>query len=658
MSERENPSLRTITQDLAGGRLNRRQFVTRAVALGASASVIAAALAACGGTTATPTTAAPVASTAPTAVPTSAGINTGSARATVTAATTATRAATTTAAGTPAASGAATPSTAASGGPTKRGGGGTVKILQSQAPVIYNPHLSSGTKDDLIGRIVYEPLATIDIQGNIIPVLISEVPSAANGGLAADGKSVTYKLKPGLKWSDGKPVSADDVIFTYDYIVDEKTAATSVAKYITIAKVEKVDDLTVKVVFKDVTPGWYLPFFGAAGNILPKHIFEADKGVNARNSPNNLKPVGTGPYKVLDFKPGDAVTYDINPNYREANKPFFDRVELKGGGDATSAARAVLQTGDYDYAWNLQVEDSILKQLEASGKGVAEFAPGGGIERLLVNFTDPNKEVDGERSSLKAPHPFLTDIKVREALALASDRQANIDGLYGRAGEVGMNILYDPPQFSSKNTKAEFSLDKANAILEELGYKKGADGYRAKGDVKLSILYQTTVNSVRQKTQQIIKDGWEKVGIKTELKSIDSAVYFSSDAGNPDTAAHFYADIEMYTSSNSSPDPHSYMAGWVGANADQKANSWSKGNRSRWINAEYDAAYEAARTELDNAKRAQLFIKMNDLVIQNYVHIPIINRKSVYGRAKALQNINYSTWDVDYWNIANWTRQS
>jgi len=657
MSERENLPLRTITQDLAGGRLNRRQFVTRAVALGASTSVIAAALAACGGATTTPTTAAPVASTAPTAVPTSAGINTGSARATVTAATTATRAAATTAAGTPAASGAASPTTAASGGPTKRGGGGVVKILQSQAPVTYNPHLSSGTKDDLIGRIVYEPLATIDSQGNIIPVLIAEVPTDTNGGLAADGKSVTYKLKQGVKWSDGQPLTADDVVFTYDYIVDPKTAATSIAKYSTIARVEKVDPLTVKIVFKDVTPGWFLPFFGAAGNILPKHIFEKDKGEGARNSANNLKPVGTGPYKVLDFKPGDAVTYDINPNYREANKPFFDRVELKGGGDATSAARAVLQTGDYDYAWNLQVEDSILKQLETGGKGVAQFAPGGGIERLLINLTDPNKEIEGERSSLKAPHPFLTDIKVRQALDLAADRKSVIDGIYGRAGEAGVNILYDPPQYNSKNIKNEFSLDKANALLEEAGYKKGADGYRAKGEVKLTVLYQTTVNQVRQKTQQIIKDGWEKIGVKTELKSIDSAVFFSSDAGNPDTAAHFYADIEMYTSSNTSPDPQSYMVAFVGSYVDQKANNWSLGNRSRWQNADYDKLWEAAKTELDDDKRAQLFIKMNDLVIQNFIHLPIVNRKSVYGRSNTLQNINYSTWDVDYWNIANWTRQ-
>jgi len=531
-----------------------------------------------------------------------------------------------------------------------------LKILQSQAPVIYNPHLSSGTKDDLIGRIVYEPLCTIDVNGNIVPVLAAEVPTQANGGLAADGKSVTYKLKSGVKWSDGQAVTADDVVFTYDYVTDKETAATSIAVYGDVASVTKVDDLTVKVNFKDVTPGWFRPFFGAGGNILPKHLFQNDKGAAARNSPNNLKPIGTGPYKVTSFSPGDSVSYVINENYREANKPFFDTVELKGGGDATSAARAVLQTGDYDYAWNLQVEDTILKQLETGGKGVAGFTPGGGIERLLINLTDPNKEVDGERSSLKAPHPFLTDPKVREALALASDRKTINDTLYGRAGEPGVNLLYDPPQYNSKNNTTEYNLDKAAAMLEAAGYVKGSDNYRAKGGVKLAVLYQTTVNTVRQKTQQIVKDGWEKIGVATELKSIDAGVYFSSDAGNPDTAAHFYADIEMYTSSNGSPDPQSYMSNWLGSNADQKANQWSLGNRSRWQNAEYDAAWTAARTELDDKKRAALFIQMNDLIVKNFIHISLVNRKGVHGRATALKNVNITTWDVDYWNIANWTK--
>ncbi len=123
------------------------------------------------------------------------------------------------------------------------------------------------------------------------------------------------------------------------------------------------------------------------------------------------------------FSPGDSLTWVINENYREANKPDFDTIQLKGGGDAPSAARAVLQTGDYDFAWNLQVEWSVLNQLKSSGgKGDLVITPGSGCERVIVNFTDPNKDVEGERSSIRAPHPFQTDPKVRQAYALLVDR--------------------------------------------------------------------------------------------------------------------------------------------------------------------------------------------------------------------------------------------
>ncbi len=635
--------LSQIQQDLRAGQIGRRTFIRRAAALGLSATAIAGALAACG-TSTTPTVATGgAASTAPTAAASAAPSTAPSSGATAAA----TR--TTTAAGGGVAS-------VTSGGPTKRGGGGTLKILQWQAPTILNVHFSSGTKDDLVCRIVYEPLVTLDADTNFVPVLAAEVPTRENGGLAADGRSVTYKLRSGVKWSDGQPFTADDVIFTYEYVTDKATASSNYANFSTIDKIDKIDDLTIKVSFKDVTPGWYISFGGTSGCIIPKHIFQADKGASAKNSPNNLKPVGTGPYKVQSFAPGDTVQFVLNENYREPNKPFFDQVTVKGGGDAPSAARAVLQTADYDYAWNLQVEDTVLKQLEQNGKGTVQFENGGGIERILVNFTDPNKEVDGERSSVKAPHPFQTDAKVRQAYSLLCDRASIVTAIYGRTGEATANVLIDPEQVRSPNTKAEFNADKANALLDEAGWKKGSDGVRAKDGVTMSITLSTTVNSVRQKTQQIIKDAFEKAGIKTELKSVDSAVFFSSDTGNPDTSAHFYNDLEMYTNYNVLPDPQEYMTIFVSTQIPQKANQWSGANYSRWSSPDFDKLYNQAKTELDVNKRNQLFIQMNDLGVNNFVHIPLINRKTVFGRSKALQNIDYTLWDVQYWNIANWTR--
>lgn len=516
-----------------------------------------------------------------------------------------------------------------------------------------NPHLSSGTKDELVTRIVYEPLLSVDNEGKFFAVLADGVPSNENGQVTSDGRSVTCTLKQGLKWSDGQPVTVADVIFTWEYVTDKATTATSFVAYESVEKIEQLDDLTLKYTFKDTTPAWSVPLLVP---VIPRHVFEKDKGEGARNSPNNLKPVGTGAYKVVEFKPGDLVSYTINENYREPNKPYFDRVEVKGGGDETSAARAVLQTGDYDYAWNLQITDAVLQQLETGGKGVVQFQPGRGIERLLLNFTDPNKEdkETGERSSLKFPHPFLADLKVRQGFALATDRESIVKALYGRGGEVSVNILNVPPQFRSNNNKAEFSLEKAGALLDESGWKKSGQ-YREKNGMTMAIVYQTSVNALRQRTQQIVKDGWEKSGIKTELKSIDAGVFFGSDAGNPDNIGHFYADVQMYNSLTEL-DPQGYMRAFVSRFADQKANKWAGGNRSRYQNPEYDKLWDQAKAEMDPRKRAQLFVQMNDIVVQNVVHIPLVSAKSVFAHAKNLQNINYTIWDSQYWNIANWTR--
>src|SRR5258708_13985597 len=147
-------------------------------------------------------------------------------------------------------------------------------------------------------------------------------------------------------------------------------------------KVEKIDDFTVRVVFAKPTPYWADAFVGSYGMIIPKHLLADYIGGKSRDAPTNLKPVGTGPYKFVDFKPGDVVRAEINSAYHVPNRPYFDTLEVKGGGDAVSAARAVLQTGEYDFAWNLQVEDAILKKLEESGKGPIQLWEAGTTEHI------------------------------------------------------------------------------------------------------------------------------------------------------------------------------------------------------------------------------------------------------------------------------------
>jgi peptide/nickel transport system substrate-binding protein len=467
---------------------------------------------------------------------------------------------------------------------------------------------------------------------------------------------VVWKLKQGVKWHDGQPFTADDVVFNWEYAGDPATATYDVATYKDV-KVEKLDDHTIKVIFQKPTPFWPDAFVGVRGMIVPKHLFEAYKGDKSRDAPANLAPVGTGPFKFVDFKPGDLVRGEINTAYHVPNRPSFDTVEVKGGGDAVSAARAVLQTGEYDYAWNLQVEDEILKKLEDGGKGRVTIVEGGSIEFIPINFTDPWTEVDGERSSLKTKHPTLSDKAVRDALNLLVDRSSVEKFIYGRTGVATANFLNNPTRFRSKATKWEFNIDKANQILDAAGWKRGSDGVREKDGKKLKFVYQTSINAPRQKNQAIVKQACEKAGISVELKSVAASVFFSSDVANPDTYPHFYTDIEMYTTTMTEPDPALFMNQYASWEVATKENKWQGRNVTRWRNEEYDKAYRAAEGELDPVKRAALFIKMNELVIGDVAVIPVVYRPSVYGVANKL-NAPLSGWDNDTYMLSDWYRES
>jgi peptide/nickel transport system substrate-binding protein len=542
---------------------------------------------------------------------------------------------------------------------TKAGGGGTLKALFWQGATLLNPHFAVGTKDQEGARIFYEPLAAWDPDGNLIPVLAAELPDVENGGIAADGMSVTWKLKKGVQWHDGRPFTADDVVFNWEYAADPATAATTIGDY-KDAKVEKVDPLTVRVRFDKPTPFWTRMFVGGTGMIVPKHLFEGYKGANSREAQGNLKPVGTGPYRFVEFKPGDLVRGERNPNYHVPNRPYFDTIEMKGGGDAVSAARAVIQTGEYDYAWNMQVEDEILSRLENAGnaKGRAEMVVSRAMEHIQLNNTDPWTEVDGERSSLKTTHPLLSDAAVRQALRLLVDRASVEKYIYGRTGVATGNFLNNPERYVSTNTTWEFNIDKANRLLDEAGWKRGPDGIRAKDGKKLKFVFQTSINAPRQKTQAIVKQACQKAGIDIELKSITASVYFSSDVANPDTARKFYADLQMFTTGTPSvPDPERFMQQFVSWEVASKDNKWQGMNSTRWRNEEYDKNFLDAQSELDPVKRAALFIKMNDLVVNEIAVTPVLNRRWVAVMSNKLK-ATLSGWDNDFWNLKDWHREA
>jgi peptide/nickel transport system substrate-binding protein len=548
---------------------------------------------------------------------------------------------------------------------TSRGAGDTVTILYWQAVSGLNPYLSGGTKDIHGASVVLEPLARYDETGQMVPWLVDEIPTLENGGVSEDLMNITWKLKDGILWSDGTPLTAEDVVFTGEYCMHPDLGCNALSAFDDVESVEALDDLTVRVNFAVPKPFPYGPFVSHTVPIIQKAQFADCIGTAAQEcTEQNFYPIGTGPYKVKDFKANDVVVYEVNENYREPNKPFFSEVVLKGGGDAPSAARAVLETGEADYAWNLQVEPQILAQMELAGKGKVVVNFGTGVERIVVNFTNPDPALGDNRSKWtedgQFAHPFLTDPAVRKALSLAIDRGTIAAQLYGKAGKATCNVLSGPSMYASiaNDDCLTQNIDLANQILDEAGWARGSDGIRAKDGVRLSILYQTSTNTVRQSTQALIKQWWEQLGVETELRNIDSGVFFGGDPASPDTYQKFYADIEMYTNSFSGTDPENMLGSWKREEICDESNGWVCNNMPRWYSEDYDEliAEMAQTAEMD--KRIELAKAMNDMIVQNYVLIPLTHRADQSAHANSLLGVRMNSWDSELWNIADWSRAS
>lgn len=542
---------------------------------------------------------------------------------------------------------------AASGGST----GGTLKLLWWQAPTILNTHKAQGTKDQDASRLITEPLAALGPDGKPVARLAAEIPSYENGGIAKDNLSITWKLKSGIKWSDGSDFTADDVVFTWQFCADPATACTTASNFDPIKTVEAVDPTTAKITWKEPNTNPFISFVGFSGPVIQKKQFESCIGAAAETCAANNAPIGTGPYKVKDFKPGDVVVYEKNSLYRDADKVAFDSVEMKGGGDAVSAARAVLETGEVDYAWNLQVEPQVMTEIMAGGKGSLVVAPGPNMERILINFANPDPALGDKRSEPDQPHPFLTDLKVRQALAMALDRKLISDQGYGEAGKPTCSPVTAPPDYVSSITSCPQDVEGAKKLLAEAGWTDtDGDGVVDKDGKPMVISYQTTINAVRQKTQAIVKAQWAAIGVNTQLRAIDAGVFFSSDVGNPDTAAKLFADVEMYTTGNDFPDPTNYLAGFTCAEISQKSNQWKLSNVDRYCNKDYDALHAQLTKETDPAKRKDLIVKLNDILVNDVVIIPLVARSTPSAMITGLKGPTGNQWDTELWNIAEWSK--
>lgn len=540
----------------------------------------------------------------------------------------------------------------------QRGSSGNVNVLYWQAPSILNPYLSGGTKDIESASLILEPLIKFNQNGEMIPALVESVPTVANGGFAADFKTITYKLRAGLRWSDGSPVTSSDVVFSYEYCTGIKGCARA-NTFTPVDKVVAVDALTTRITFKAAKPYPYDVFGGSTTPIIQRAQFKDCLGDKAPTcTKENFNPVGTGPFMVKEFRPNDVIQMVANPNYRDPAKPAFATLTLKGGGDAAAAGRAVMETGEFDYAWNLQLAPDVLARMARGGKGKTVVAFGTLVERIEMNLTDPAAKHGDLRSTTKFPHPFLTDVRVRKALSMAIDRATLVEIGYGSAGRPTCNLVPGPPAFASSNTDCiKQDMAGAKALLEQAGWRVGADGVRAKDGMKLELNYLTSTNAVRQNFQALIKQWWTELGVKTELRNVSASVFFGGDAGSPDTFQKFYADVQMYANNFDGTDPENYLGNLVCDKIPRPETQWQGTNNNRYCNPEYDKLVKEMSSTAGVPQRGAIAKRLNDMVTKDsYVVVPLVDRARISAHSNSLGGVVLNTWDSELSNAADWFR--
>lgn len=530
--------------------------------------------------------------------------------------------------------------------------GGLITFALYQEPELLNPFIATQTASFEVLQFAVEGLLGVNENGEYYAVLAKAVPSRQNGGVSADGKTITYQLKDDLKWSDGRAMTCGDVQFTLQAIMNPRSGAVSTAGYRDIEAVECPNAATVLVKYR----AFYAPYLALFDYVMPRHA-TGDPAEMPR-WPYNRKVVGTGPFTMLEWQSGDHITFIPNRYYREAGKPYLNSVIIRIV-PSREVGKQLIRTGEVDVVWDLVEAD--VPEVRAYPGVKVSAAPGADAERLVFNLADPS--IDGPPPEVVAsrPHPILGDARVREAIELGINKKEIIDKLLFGLAPVGTNELHIG--WAKCVTRAsEYTPDRARQLLDQAGWRPGSDGIRLSQGVRttrdgtrLRLKYQTTTgNRLREQVQQLMIDYMKQVGVEFFIENVPSPVLFGSWASGA-FRRHGQFDVLMYTT-GPNLDPQSqvegYFASWYMPNT---GNGGAGFNYSRWSNKVFDENTKLAGSSPDiNVRKRAYCAAMNELV-KDRPHIYLYARSQIHGYRERLQGWVANVWARLGWNSADWS---
>lgn len=527
--------------------------------------------------------------------------------------------------------------------PTPQATGPQVRITLNQEPDTLNPFYSGLRATFTVTQAIFNGLVVVNEQGDYEGDLAMEVPTVQNGGVSADGLTITYKLRQGVKWADGQPFSADDVKFTYDAIMNPANTISGKSVYGKIESLTVKDPYTVELKMKEPYAA-YAEFFSYPVGILPRHALGSLPDLNKADF--NRKPFGTGPYRVTDWQAANYIQLDANPNYYKG-APKIGRVIVRIVPDKNTQL-AQVRANETDVAVDLNEDDAVQVDRIPGWKAFA--IAGLTSDRLFLNLAEPGV-ADGSR-----PHPILGDKRVRQALEMGIDKQQLVDKVL--SGKTKVATSEYPVGWAAPNLEpSKYDVDTAKRLLDEAGWQVGADGIREKDGRKLHLsISSTSGNTLRENVEQLIQAGWKAMGVDLEIKNATAAVLVGEwsenglvQRGNFDIAYYgFTPGIDP--SGTISPRFHSKQIPFEG-------NQGEGDNGMRYRDPQVDQWIDEADRTLDQARRKELYGEVMRKIADDVPVIYLYNRANVEAVSQRVQGPHSHPFRWLTWNIHEWALQ-